>query len=134
GAGDGPVDGREAAATLFLPAPDFRGLVFLITHIASHEVSGGPAAVPVGIGRSRWPPLTTSGACGRHGVGGIRYALAPEPGASKHSTMHGGRQLLGLAAWLGLTFAAATLGAAATLEAATFYQGLARPSWAPPGW
>ena len=48
--------------------------------------------------------------------------------------MHGGRQLLGLAAWLGLTFAAATLGAAATLEAATFYQGLARPSWAPPGW
>lgn len=42
------------------------------------------------------------------------------------------RQLLGLAGWLVLTFAAAALGAAATLDAAAFYGQLAQPAWAPP--
>ncbi len=44
------------------------------------------------------------------------------------------RQLLGLAGWLALTAAAASIGAAATWDAAGFYQQLARPAWAPPGW
>jgi translocator protein len=44
------------------------------------------------------------------------------------------KQLLGLAAWLLLSFAVAALGAVASIEAASFYQQLVRPSWAPPGW
>ena len=41
-------------------------------------------------------------------------------------------QLFGLAAWLGLTLAAAAVGAAASVNAAGFYADLVRPSWAPP--
>jgi tryptophan-rich sensory protein len=41
---------------------------------------------------------------------------------------------LGLAGWLGITFATAAVGAAASISAATFYGGLVRPSWAPPAW
>lgn len=41
-------------------------------------------------------------------------------------------QFFGLAAWLGLTFAAAAVGAAASVNAAGFYADLVRPSWAPP--
>ena len=44
------------------------------------------------------------------------------------------RQLLGLLAWLAACFAAAGLGALASVNAASFYQELVRPSWAPPGW
>lgn len=44
------------------------------------------------------------------------------------------RQLLGLLAWLAACFAAAALGALASVSAATFYQQLIRPPWAPPGW
>ena len=44
------------------------------------------------------------------------------------------RQVLGLAAWLVLTFAAAAIGALASIDAQTFYAELARPSWAPPAW
>ena len=44
------------------------------------------------------------------------------------------RQLLGLLAWLVACFAAAGLGALASVNAASFYQELVRPSWAPPGW
>ena len=44
------------------------------------------------------------------------------------------RQALGLIGWLALTFAAAALGAVASVSAATFYAGLVRPTWAPPGW
>jgi tryptophan-rich sensory protein len=40
--------------------------------------------------------------------------------------------LLGLAAWLLLAFAAAALGAIASVHAASFYAQLARPAWAPP--
>ena len=35
---------------------------------------------------------------------------------------------------LALTFAAAALGAIASINAAAFYAHLARPAWAPPGW
>jgi translocator protein len=44
------------------------------------------------------------------------------------------RQLLGLLAWLAACFTAAALGAAASVNAGSFYQQLDRPSWAPPGW
>lgn len=40
----------------------------------------------------------------------------------------------GLLGWLLLTFAAAAIGAVASSEAATFYEQLVRPSWAPPAW
>ena len=42
------------------------------------------------------------------------------------------RQIIGLAGWLLLSFAAAAIGAVASVRAATFYQQLAQPSWAPP--
>jgi len=44
------------------------------------------------------------------------------------------RQILGLLGWLGLSFSAAALGAIASAQAGVFYQQLARPAWAPPGW
>jgi len=44
------------------------------------------------------------------------------------------RLVLGLIGWASLTFAAAALGAFASVEAAAFYAQLVRPSWAPPGW
>lgn len=44
------------------------------------------------------------------------------------------RQILGLAGWLALVFAAAAIGSAASVEAAPFYQQLERPGWSPPGW
>jgi len=42
------------------------------------------------------------------------------------------RQLLALAGWLLVTFAAAGLGAVASIEAPAFYAQLVKPSWAPP--
>ncbi len=42
------------------------------------------------------------------------------------------KQIVGLIAWLLLSFAAAAIGALASVQAATFYQQLAQPSWAPP--
>lgn len=44
------------------------------------------------------------------------------------------KQLFGLVAWLAASFAAAAVGALASVNAGTFYQQLLRPSWAPPGW
>ncbi len=41
-------------------------------------------------------------------------------------------QILGLVAWLALAFAAGAVGAIASVEAASFYTELVRPSWAPP--
>lgn len=41
-------------------------------------------------------------------------------------------QLLGLVAWLVLSFVAAGVGAIASVEAASFYAQLMQPSWAPP--
>ena len=42
------------------------------------------------------------------------------------------RQILGLIGWFVASFAAAALGAIASIQAAQFYQQLARPDWAPP--
>lgn len=44
------------------------------------------------------------------------------------------RQLPALLGWLALSFAAAAIGGIASADAGSFYQQLARPSWAPPGW
>lgn len=41
---------------------------------------------------------------------------------------------IGLLFWLGIAFAAAAVGGLASVESASFYKELARPSWAPPGW
>jgi benzodiazapine receptor len=43
-------------------------------------------------------------------------------------------QIAGLAAWLVVTFVAAAIGAAASVNAGPFYAQLVRPAWAPPGW
>ncbi|WP_426690567.1 TspO/MBR family protein [Rhodanobacter ginsengiterrae] len=46
--------------------------------------------------------------------------------------MSGMKQVIGLAGWLLLSSAAAAIGAVASMQAASFYQQLAQPSWAPP--
>ena len=43
------------------------------------------------------------------------------------------KQTLGLIAWLVLCFAAASVGAVASIQAKSFYSQLAQPAWAPPG-
>ncbi|MBO9791303.1 MULTISPECIES: TspO/MBR family protein [Xanthomonas] len=43
-------------------------------------------------------------------------------------------QWFGLLGWLVLCYAAAALGATASIQAASFYAQLQRPAWAPPGW
>jgi tryptophan-rich sensory protein len=42
------------------------------------------------------------------------------------------QQILGLLAWLTVSFVAAAIGSAASVQAGSFYTQLARPSWAPP--
>ena len=42
------------------------------------------------------------------------------------------RSLLGLAAWIALCFLVAAIGAAASIDAGSFYAQLVRPGWAPP--
>lgn len=44
------------------------------------------------------------------------------------------RQILGLAGWLVITFVAATIGGAASVNAGSFYTQLVLPEWAPPTW
>ena len=46
--------------------------------------------------------------------------------------MSGTKQIIGLIGWLLLSFAAGAIGAAASVQAASFYQQLVQPSWAPP--
>ncbi len=46
--------------------------------------------------------------------------------------MSGMKQIIGLIGWLLLSFAAAAIGAVASVQAASFYQQLAQPNWAPP--
>lgn len=41
-------------------------------------------------------------------------------------------QTFGLLAWLAVAFAAATIGAVASVDAGSFYAQLVRPAWAPP--
>jgi tryptophan-rich sensory protein len=48
--------------------------------------------------------------------------------------LRGKKPLLGLVAWLSVSFLAAAIGAAASIDAGVFYSGLARPRWAPPAW
>jgi benzodiazapine receptor len=43
-------------------------------------------------------------------------------------------QIIGLAGWLLLVFIVAAIGAAASAQAASFYQQLVQPAWAPPAW
>lgn len=43
------------------------------------------------------------------------------------------KQILGLILWLALSFIVAAIGAAASIQAKSFYGELAQPSWAPPG-
>lgn len=42
------------------------------------------------------------------------------------------QQVLGLVAWAAITFVAAAIGSAASIEAGPFYGELVRPDWAPP--
>lgn len=44
------------------------------------------------------------------------------------------KQILGLVGWLVVSFIAAGIGAAASVQAGPFYAQLVRPEWAPPGW
>ena len=48
---------------------------------------------------------------------------------SQRSTLS---QALGLVGWLAVVFVAAAIGAAASVEASSFYAQLVRPAWAPP--
>jgi len=43
-------------------------------------------------------------------------------------------RVFGLLVWLAVTFTVAAIGALASVDAATFYEQLQRPSWAPPAW
>jgi translocator protein len=42
--------------------------------------------------------------------------------------------VLGLVGWLVLSYAVSAIGAAASLQAQSFYGELSQPSWAPPAW
>ena len=44
------------------------------------------------------------------------------------------KQMLGLVAWLAITFLAAAIGGAASVNASSFYSQLVQPAWAPPSW
>ncbi len=46
--------------------------------------------------------------------------------------MPSNKQILGLIGWLAVTFAAAAIGSAASIQSSTFYTELAQPQWAPP--
>jgi len=48
---------------------------------------------------------------------------------SQRSTL---AQTIGLIGWLAVTFAAAAVGAVASIDAASFYMQLVKPAWAPP--
>jgi len=43
-------------------------------------------------------------------------------------------QFVGLLGWLLVAFAAAAVGAVASVDAASFYSQLSKPRWAPPAW
>jgi len=42
------------------------------------------------------------------------------------------KQIIGLVAWLSVSFVAAAIGSAASIQAGSFYMQLVRPGWAPP--
>lgn len=45
-----------------------------------------------------------------------------------------GQKIAGLFGWVLVVFLAATVGAAASINASSFYADLVRPDWAPPAW
>lgn len=47
-------------------------------------------------------------------------------------TLPKSKQIIGLVAWLATCFLAAAIGAAASVQAGSFYTQLVRPDWAPP--
>jgi tryptophan-rich sensory protein len=49
-----------------------------------------------------------------------------------HKPLSRAKQVVGLIGWLLLSFFAAGIGGLASVQAASFYQQLAQPSWAPP--
>jgi tryptophan-rich sensory protein len=53
--------------------------------------------------------------------------------AERRSGVSPGASALGLVGWIAITALAAAIGAAAAVSSRTFYEGLQRPSWAPPG-
>ncbi len=67
-----------------------------------------------------------------------RYATLDESVPIGHANMSqqtlNKAQWFGLVGWLVLCYVVAGLGARASIQAATFYAGLVRPAWAPPGW
>ncbi|WP_045221518.1 TspO/MBR family protein [Desulfonatronum thioautotrophicum] len=44
------------------------------------------------------------------------------------------KQVIGLIAWLGISYVAAAIGSAASINAQSFYAQIVQPSWAPPGY
>ena len=42
------------------------------------------------------------------------------------------KQIIGLIAWLSVSFIAAAIGSAASIQAGSFYTQIVRPDWAPP--
>jgi benzodiazapine receptor len=44
------------------------------------------------------------------------------------------KQILGLIGWLVICFSASAVGAAASIQAKTFYGHLEQPAWSPPSW
>ena len=47
-------------------------------------------------------------------------------------TLANNKQILGLIAWLAVSFVAAVIGSVASIQAASFYTQLVQPEWAPP--
>lgn len=47
-------------------------------------------------------------------------------------TLARNKQIIGLVAWLAVSFMAAAIGGAASIQAGPFYMQLVRPEWAPP--
>lgn len=54
--------------------------------------------------------------------------------AASRQTASPWRDAAGLLVWLGVAYAAAALGAMASVGAGAFYAQLSRPPWAPPAW
>jgi len=53
--------------------------------------------------------------------------------AETNHPMPRAHQIVGLLGWLSLALIASAIGAVASIRAASFYQELVRPGWAPPG-
>jgi len=50
------------------------------------------------------------------------------------SSMSKQKDIMGLVAWLVLSYGASAVGAIASIQARSFYGQLTQPEWAPPGW